>query len=74
MGDLFDDYDKPLANQPRRSGKPWDETFSAPGVPRAPYNEIFEALSGLSQEELRGRADALARSYLAQGVTFDFAG
>lgn len=74
MGDLFDDYDKPLANQPRRSGKPWDEMFSAPGIPRAPYREIYEALSTLSQEELGGRADALARSYLAQGVTFDFAG
>ncbi len=28
----------------------------------------------MTQEELRGRTDALASSYLAQGVTFDFAG
>ncbi|MDR3202714.1 MAG: circularly permuted type 2 ATP-grasp protein [Bifidobacteriaceae bacterium] len=28
----------------------------------------------MTQDELRGRADALASSYLAQGVTFDFAG
>ncbi|MGZ2784813.1 circularly permuted type 2 ATP-grasp protein, partial [Pseudomonas aeruginosa] len=28
----------------------------------------------MTQEELRGRTDSLASSYLAQGVTFDFAG
>ena len=74
MGDLFDDYDKPMANPPRRTGKPWDEMFASPGEPRGPYREIHQALSELSQDDLRGRADALARSYLAQGVTFDFAG
>ncbi|WP_430591724.1 circularly permuted type 2 ATP-grasp protein [Humidisolicoccus flavus] len=74
MGDLFDDYNKPFANPPRRTGAPWDEMFESEGHARAPYKEVFEALSSLTQEELRGRADALARSYLAQGVTFDFAG
>lgn len=74
MGDLFDDYDKPMANPPRRTGEPWDEMFSSPGVPRAPYRDVHEALTRLSGEDLRTRADALARSYLAQGVTFDFAG
>lgn len=74
MGDLFEDYDTPIKNAPKRQSKPWDEMFESPGVPRAPYREIYEALSDMSQDELRGRADALARSYLAQGVTFDFAG
>jgi uncharacterized circularly permuted ATP-grasp superfamily protein len=41
---------------------------------RPGYADLYEALSHMSQEELRGRADALASSYLAQGVTFDFAG
>lgn len=74
MGDLFQDYDAPMKNPPNRSSQPWDEMFDRSGTPRAPYREIYEALSIMSQEELRGRADALARSYLAQGVTFDFAG
>ncbi len=74
MGDLFEDYDKPFANPPKRQGTPWDEMFDASGTPRTPYREIHSALSEMTQAELRGRADALARSYLAQGVTFDFAG
>ncbi|GAA2175768.1 circularly permuted type 2 ATP-grasp protein [Agrococcus versicolor] len=74
MGDLFDDYDKPFANPPRRTGTPWDEMFDESGTPRTPYREIHTALEDMTQQELRGRADALARSYLAQGVTFDFAG
>jgi uncharacterized circularly permuted ATP-grasp superfamily protein len=41
---------------------------------REPYRELYPALAAMSQEELRGRTDALASSYLAQGVTFDFAG
>lgn len=74
MGDLFEDYAKPFANPPKRVGTPWDEMFDDDGNPRAPYSEIHEALSAMTKDELRGRADALARSYLAQGVTFDFAG
>ncbi|MGO3879488.1 MAG: circularly permuted type 2 ATP-grasp protein, partial [Agrococcus casei] len=74
MGDLFQDYDAPIKNAPNRQSEPWDEMFDPTGTPRAPYRDIYEALSSMSQGELRGRADALARSYLAQGVTFDFAG
>ena len=74
MGDLFEDYDKPFANPPKRQGTPWDEMFDASGTPRPPYSDVHASLSEMTQAELRGRADALARSYLAQGVTFDFAG
>jgi uncharacterized circularly permuted ATP-grasp superfamily protein len=41
---------------------------------REPYREIHAALARMTQPELRGRTEALASSYLAQGVTFDFAG
>jgi uncharacterized circularly permuted ATP-grasp superfamily protein len=43
-------------------------------VAREPYREVHAALSTMTQAELRGRTAALADSYLAQGVTFDFAG
>jgi uncharacterized circularly permuted ATP-grasp superfamily protein len=51
-----------------------DSRSSAPVATREPYREIHAALARMTQEELRGRTDALASSYLAQGVTFDFAG
>ncbi|KQO60298.1 circularly permuted type 2 ATP-grasp protein [Curtobacterium sp. Leaf261] len=41
---------------------------------RPVYGEVHAALARMTQEELRGRTGALADSYLAQGVTFDFAG
>ncbi|WP_306233428.1 circularly permuted type 2 ATP-grasp protein [Agrococcus beijingensis] len=74
MGDLFDDYDKPFANPRRREGTPWDEMFEQRGEARGPYKPLYDALTELSKDDLRARADALATSYLAQGVTFDFAG
>jgi uncharacterized circularly permuted ATP-grasp superfamily protein len=48
--------------------------FATPGSARQSYKEIHAALAQMTQDELRGRTDALASSYLAQGVTFDFAG
>jgi uncharacterized circularly permuted ATP-grasp superfamily protein len=72
MGDLFDDYGATTTR--RTGGVAFDEMFSAPGTARAPYRALHAALAQMTQEELRGRTDALASSYLAQGVTFDFAG
>ncbi|MFJ6114495.1 circularly permuted type 2 ATP-grasp protein [Agrococcus sediminis] len=74
MGDLFDDYDKPFANPRKREGTAWDEMFESKGEARGPYKPLYDALSELTKDDLRARADALATSYLAQGVTFDFAG
>lgn len=74
MGDLFDDYDKPFAVPRKRQGTPWDEMFEGKGSARGPYKPLYDALSEMSKDDLRARADALATSYLAQGVTFDFAG
>ncbi len=72
MADLFDGYG---ATATKRSGTPpWDEMFAKPGAARTSYKEIHAALAQMTQVELRGRTDALASSYLAQGVTFDFAG
>jgi len=72
MGDLFDGYGA-TATRPRKT-TPFDEMFDSPGSARVAYKEIYTALAQMTQEELRGRTDALASSYLAQGVTFDFAG
>lgn len=76
MGTLFDGYATTRSGRKRkRAARPWDEMFPAePGTVREPYRELYPALSRMSQDELRGRTDALASSYLAQGVTFDFAG
>src|SRR5919205_4299090 len=81
MGDLFNGYAAP-AGRPRPAPKrpAWDEMFEVPpnggGAPktRDSYRDIYAALARMTQDELRGRTEALASSYLAQGVTFDFAG
>jgi len=72
MGELFEGYG---AVATRRTGAPpWDEMFASGDAARGPYREIHAALARMTQEELRGRTESLASSYLAQGVTFDFAG
>ncbi|MDR2703463.1 MAG: circularly permuted type 2 ATP-grasp protein, partial [Cellulomonadaceae bacterium] len=47
--------------------------FSPTGV-RQGYQRVHKTLAGLTAAEVKSRADALARSYIAQGVTFDYAG
>ncbi len=64
MADLFDGYP---------AGRAWDEMLGDGSVHPA-YRQVHSALAGLSAGELRARAESLARSYLKQGVTFDFAG
>ncbi|WP_394554108.1 circularly permuted type 2 ATP-grasp protein [Agromyces sp. MMS24-JH15] len=75
MGTLFDGYADTAVSK-RRPVDPWDEMFPVGGAPdvREPYRELYPALARMTQDELRGRSEALASSYLAQGVTFDFAG
>ena len=65
MADLFENYGLGLA---------WDEMFSAPGLPRPSYDAIYSTLQPLSSADLRVRADALARAFLDQGVTFALKG
>ena len=76
MGTLFDGYLTTRSGRKRkRATAPWDEMFPSDATTvREPYREMYPALARMSQDELRGRTDALASSYLAQGVTFDFAG
>ena len=64
MADLFEGYP---------AGRAWDEMLGAGSV-RPAYRRVHATLAGLSGGELRARAESLARSYLKQGVTFDFAG
>lgn len=72
MADLFDGY----SSRSRASLAPaaFDEMFAVDSQVRLPYRELHAALATLSTDELRGRTEDLANSYLAQGVTFDFAG
>src|SRR3712207_2931566 len=72
MGDLFDGYGARTVS--RRGPAAWDEMFDSGAEVRSPYRDIHSALARMTQAELRGRTEALASSYLAQGVTFDFAG
>lgn len=73
MGDLFTGY--PLQREIASKAKvPFDEMFTPEGEVRNNYAKIHKTLAGINADELRSRAEALADSYLAQGVTFDFAG
>ena len=72
MGDLFERY--PTAVGVGSALPAFDEMFREPGKARASYKKIHESLAKMTKDELRGRTEALASSYLAQGVTFDFAG
>ncbi|MBA8815140.1 putative circularly permuted ATP-grasp superfamily protein [Microbacterium halimionae] len=81
MGDLFDGYGSKASQRKTAEGLPaFDEMFGGPprsaslDGSRHAYKELHQALARMTQEELRGRTEALASSYLAQGVTFDFAG
>lgn len=72
MADLFDGYGARATQT--MSPPAWDEMFATPGSAREAYREVHAALGQMTQAELRGRTEALGASYLAQGVTFDFAG
>ncbi|QBR75099.1 circularly permuted type 2 ATP-grasp protein [Microbacterium sediminis] len=78
MPHLFDGYGATLAPRRTAAGEPpFDEMFhhvEGGAEVREVYRELYEWLSLTAQDDLRGRVDALANSYLAQGVTFDFAG
>ncbi len=72
MGDLFDGYGSTLAPRKTPSGTPaFDEMFGLPSTPGTPaesrdaYRELYQALARLTQDELRGRTESLASSYLA---------
>ncbi|MDE2591736.1 MAG: circularly permuted type 2 ATP-grasp protein, partial [Actinomycetales bacterium] len=69
MADLFVGYP-----QQKGAGLAFDEMFDDSMALRANYSRLHKALRAMTESELIGRTEALADSYLAQGVTFDFAG
>jgi len=54
-------------------GKAYDEMFERDAL-RLPYERLRSSLEDMSEADVRSRVDALATSYLDQGVTFDIAG
>ena len=52
----------------------WDEAVDVQGEVREPYAKVYSEIERMSGEDLQARAEALANTYLAQGVTFDHAG
>ena len=55
-------------------GRAWDEAMDVEGQVRTPYEAVYREIDQMSDEDLHSRAEALASTYLAQGVTFDHAG
>ncbi len=73
MAELFDGYlESPRNTGP--DGPAWDEMLRPEDTPRRSYRAVHTTLRRMTGAELGARADALARSYLDEGVTFDFAG
>ena len=64
---LFDAYQVSAAGA-------WDEMLTGAGAPRPAYTGVHQTIGAMAADELKERADTLARSYLDQGVTFDYAG
>ena len=56
------------------SGAVGDEMFSPDGSVRPTYAALHRALSRIGLEDFRTRSETLARSYLDQGITFDYEG
>lgn len=69
MADLFTDY---AAAMQRSSA--FDEMFGHDGLLRADYTGVNEVLQSLTLPDVEARAEAMARTFLDRGVTFDFAG
>jgi uncharacterized circularly permuted ATP-grasp superfamily protein len=65
MADLFSDYS---------FGRAWDEMFVSDGITRPAYEAVVTAVQALDADELKARAEGLARAFLDRGVTFDVGG
>jgi uncharacterized circularly permuted ATP-grasp superfamily protein len=65
VADLFSDYTFGLA---------WDEMFVSAGVTRPAYEAVVAAVQALDADDLKSRAESLARGFLDRGVTFDVGG
>lgn len=52
----------------------FDEMFDAQGNVRGPYKGIYAELAPSDASDLRARAEALARAFIDQGITFSLSG
>ena len=52
----------------------FDEMFDAHGNVRGPYRGIYAELAPSDASELKGRAEALGRAFIDQGITFSLSG
>ena len=52
----------------------FDEMFDAQGTVRGPYKGIYAELAPSDASELKARAEALARAFIDQGITFSLSG
>ena len=52
----------------------FDEMFDAQGNVRGPYKGIYAELAPSDASELKARAEALARAFIDQGITFSLSG
>ncbi|WP_067568803.1 circularly permuted type 2 ATP-grasp protein [Nocardia acidivorans] len=60
--------------RPGRYAQAYDEMFDPASRPRAPYRGIFAALAAIDASDLAARAEALARAFVDQGITFSLSG
>src|SRR5271155_241699 len=58
---LFDGY---------ATGDFYDEMFSAPGVPRPQYTQLFQRLAAMAPAHFEERRKLADLSFLIQGITF----
>jgi uncharacterized circularly permuted ATP-grasp superfamily protein len=54
--------------------KAFDEMFDAHGNVRGPYKGIYAELAPSDASDLKARAEALARAFIDQGITFSLSG
>jgi uncharacterized circularly permuted ATP-grasp superfamily protein len=52
----------------------FDEMFDAQGTVRGPYKGIYAELAPSDASDLKARAEALARAFIDQGITFSLSG
>jgi uncharacterized circularly permuted ATP-grasp superfamily protein len=83
MANLFEGYERDLVDAPLGAAshlRAYDEMFRHPETAgaalsvREPYEGLARVFDRMTLGQLRDRADAIGASYLAQGVTFDYAG
>lgn len=74
MGDLLDGYVNGMRGLAGPARPPWDEMFTAGGIPRPPSAALYDCLQSLSAADFAARCSARDRAFLDQGITFSLSG